>query len=314
MDIATQTVHRLRTAINDLAWSLWSELGVSSWTPSRHASWGIELEPLIVLTGSLPEIDVRRRNEVIDWCVSNDRFISLAQLRRSIAHLHGGQRPAELSTFTATVSQLGRRRWPLAADGEGLHITLSGKSAPPQLASPALYQLRLRAIFGVSARAEILRVLSREPHELTVTQIADRAATRSGRWLWTPRCSPAAASSTGRGAPAPPGTRSVDPSSLAAFVGERPAFFPRWTEPFTTLFHLMGAFQKVAAAELNAPDVELWRWLRRADECTAGLRIPQDLWRRPSLEGLAAWGVVAADHLATGDAAAYERGLGASGP
>ena len=246
--------------------------------------------------GSLPEIDVRLRNEVIDWCVTNDRYISLTQLRRNIARMHGGQPPPQLSEFTATVSQLGRRRWPLAADGEPLHVTLSGKSAPPQLPRPALYQLRLRAIFGVSARAEILRVLSLEPSGLAVAQIANRVAYTVRQVALDAEMLTGSSTVHRAKGPGPAHYALSDPSGLAAFVGERPGFCPRWTEPFTTLFHLIGAFQMVASEKLHAPDVEFWRLLRRAEERTTEMRIPHDLRQRPSLEGLAAWAVTAADH------------------
>lgn len=302
----TQTLHQLRASTHEVAWSLWSELGVSSWTPTRHKRWGIELEPLIVLTGSLPEIDVRLRNEVIDWCVTNDRYVSLTQLRRNIVRMHGGQPPAELLTFTATVSQLGRRRWPLAADREPLQITLSGKSSPPQLNSAALYQLRLRAIFGVGARAEILRVLSLDPHELTISQIADRISYTVRQVALDAEMLAGSGIVRRAQGPGPARYTLSDPSSLAALVGERPEVSPRWIEPFTTLFHLIGALQTVVSDELHAPDVELWRLLRQVEERSVDLRIPQDLRRRPSLEGLAGWAVSVADHLATGDVTAYE--------
>lgn len=312
MDTATRTLDRLRESTNDLVWSLWSELGVSSWTPTRHAHWGIELEPLIVLTGSLANLDVRLLNEVVDWCVTYDRYISLTQVRRGNALMHGGQPPPELCAFTATVSQLGRRRWPLAAEGRALRVTVSGKSAPPQLAKPALYQLRLRAIFGVSARAEILRVLSLDSSALTVAQIADRVAYTTRQVALDAETLMASGIVHRAQGPGPARYALSDPLGLTAFVGERPAFSPRWTEPFTTLFHVIASLETVASKDLRAPDVELWRLLRRAEQRTASLRIPQDLRQRPSLERLAAWAVTAADQLAAGDPAAFETTAGSS--
>lgn len=46
----------------DLAWSLWAELGVSSWT-RRHQDWSIEVEPLMAYTAVIAPHDPRLARE-----------------------------------------------------------------------------------------------------------------------------------------------------------------------------------------------------------------------------------------------------------
>ena len=64
----------------DLAWSLWTELGVSG-QRRRHSEVGVDLEPLIVATAYLSRFDARLRDESLDWCVLNVSYVSSDRLR-----------------------------------------------------------------------------------------------------------------------------------------------------------------------------------------------------------------------------------------
>jgi hypothetical protein len=73
------------------------------------------------------------------------------------------------------VKQYAHALWP--GDGDVQPFAPTGRSSAPDLARPALIQLRLRAIVGVSARAEILRLLLAEPAGLHGTvELASAAA------------------------------------------------------------------------------------------------------------------------------------------
>lgn len=82
-DASQAGFEQLRSSALDLAWSLWAELGVSSWH-RRHTDWSVELEPLIIFTALVAQHDPRLLREAVDWCVKNDRFISLVQLRNIV--------------------------------------------------------------------------------------------------------------------------------------------------------------------------------------------------------------------------------------
>jgi hypothetical protein len=136
-----------------LAWGGWVELGVSGWT-ATHQDWAIDPEPLIVFTAFLADADPRLRDEATDWCIRNWRHVSKTRLKNLVA----GQ-PAEgqgaFGALSATVSTHAGVAWPNQT--EARPFTVTGRSTAPRLAQPSMVWLRLRAMFGLGARAEILR-------------------------------------------------------------------------------------------------------------------------------------------------------------
>jgi len=149
---------RVKGLALDLAWSQWAELGVSGWA-RRHDGVVIDLEPLVIATSALGHLDARLLEESLDWCVRNSRFVSAYRLRNLLPTFDQTNAKA-FGRFAATVRKH-RRGWP--GDGEPLRFSPTGRSSVPDVNRPALLQLRLRAIFGVSARAEIIRRMLPEP-------------------------------------------------------------------------------------------------------------------------------------------------------
>jgi len=143
----------------DIGWSLWTELGVSGQRRS-HSNVGIDLEPLIVATAYLSRFDARLRDESLDWCVLNVRYVSSDRLRNFLKTVDEELRQA-FGPYSATVKKARRVSWP--EDGKPFRFASTGRSVVPDLLRPALVQLRLRAAFGVSARAEVLRWLLDQP-------------------------------------------------------------------------------------------------------------------------------------------------------
>lgn len=115
------------------------------------------MEPLILFTAWLGQLDNRLLDESLDWCISNSRLISATRF----AGLLKQSEPAvgdAFGTYAATIgAHAPKIRWPGA--GKPRHLTPSGKSETPALERAALLQLRLRALFGVGTRAEVLRLL-----------------------------------------------------------------------------------------------------------------------------------------------------------
>lgn len=140
-----------------MAWSLWNELGVTG-TLRRHQDQAVDLEPLILFTAWLAgQRDRRLWEEVVDWCSAQHELVNVARLRR-LYGTAGGEVQSAFGVLAAAVNaNTPRAGWPYAstigvAGG-------SGKSQPPELERPALLQLRLRALFGVTSRAEVIRLL-----------------------------------------------------------------------------------------------------------------------------------------------------------
>lgn len=151
---------RVKALALDMTWSLWAELGVSGWARHHH-DVVIDLEPLIIATSSLGHLDARLLDESLDWCVTNTRFISAVRLRNLLPSFDQTTRKA-FGRFSATVRKNRPASWP--GDGQPLRFSATGRSSIPETGlRPALLQLRLRGIFGVSARAEIIRRMMPEP-------------------------------------------------------------------------------------------------------------------------------------------------------
>lgn len=136
-----------------LAWGAWTELGVSGWT-ATHGDWAVDPEPLILFTAWLGDVDPRLRDESTDWCVQNWRHISKARLKNLLREQPDDVAQA-FGVFAATVSAHAGISWPGATHPRQYAVTR--RSTLPTLDRPSLVWLRLRAMFGVGARAEILR-------------------------------------------------------------------------------------------------------------------------------------------------------------
>jgi len=137
-----------------VAWQQWTALGVSGTVaPPDHA---IDLEALLLFTPVLQHDDPRLCDEALDWCVHHaHRLVSIGRLRRLRSALPDAARDA-YDGFAACVngSATPKVTWP--TDRAATKIRTSGKSRPPDLRHLAVLQLRLRCLFGVSARADVL--------------------------------------------------------------------------------------------------------------------------------------------------------------
>ena len=140
----------------DLLLSLWAELGIEG-APRRHDWLAIDLEPLIVFTVLFADAALRART--IDWCAVNRRHLSLARLNH-FSWLFGQVPRQAFKRYTAALAGGGRSAGRPTPRPRNAH-----SSAAPDLRRPSLIQLRLRALVGMSARAEVLKLLLAEPDE-----------------------------------------------------------------------------------------------------------------------------------------------------
>lgn len=251
----------LRDAVRDLSWSLWGELGVSTWQRA-HDGWAVELEPLIAFTAFVAPDDRRLLRESVDWCVRHERFISLHQLR----HVVTSQRwpfEGDIARFGATVATHTKRKWPGIAREGPYEVALSGRSKLPDLAEPSLLQLRLRALLGVSGRAEIVRALVLRPAQTwTVTSIADRIA-YSRRQVSLDLEMLELGGFVRRSNEAGPATYLLaDPSAVVRLIGRLPDIAPRWAPLLRSVLGLVSAAEAIGERTLRAPGAELSRQLR----------------------------------------------------
>lgn len=210
----------------DLVWSLWAEVGVSGWE-RRHRNSAIDIEALLVFSSFLSTLDPRLRSEVADWCVLNERVISRSRLRNLIRLQRDSL--AESKEVDRELAEMTKASWPRSLK-ESEH-PLSGKAEHPELRRPALIQARYRAVFGTTARAELVRVFAANPGATFTAADLAREVSYGKRNV-------AEALDSFRSA----GLISAIPvrnhlkyrptaiTSVIAKLGEVPTYFPRWPE------------------------------------------------------------------------------------
>ena len=180
--------HEVEQALQQLAWDLWAQLGVSGVTPARRAERAADPEALVLFTLEVGRTEPRLFDEVLDWLALNEPLVSAQRLRNlcttdadrmlvdatlawvmTVRRPRSATRPGSEGSGTAELEPLfpwlstavTEQRDPVFA-AHGLDrppITRSGKSRPPRLQDPIAFALRLRRLLGVGARAEVVRTL-----------------------------------------------------------------------------------------------------------------------------------------------------------
>lgn len=179
--------------VNSFLWRQWSQLGIAgggTWNPN----WIIDPENLILFTLDAGRLDARLFDEVVDWLLTNERWISLQRINglvkhcneqtaltlcalalfmdrhtthsrwKKLAQCHSGKLSDPIPFFQRTDFQA----MPVIGDPDpsfldvGLVrslISVRGLSKPVASASPSNVIFHLRLLFGVSPRAEIIACL-----------------------------------------------------------------------------------------------------------------------------------------------------------
>lgn len=165
------TSSELREHVLDLLWSQWRELGVSTTVPRKHEHDCIDPEPLIAFTAIHSDLDARLRDESIDWVLRYGTYLSRARLKNVLAGWGELENP-RFREYAATVNAQSRAGWP-AGRATALAFRPRARALLADLSAPALLSLRIRALFGVGARAELLRSLLARPQEArTASELA----------------------------------------------------------------------------------------------------------------------------------------------
>lgn len=227
----------------DLLWSLWAELGVAS-VIRRHEDTFVDPEPLIIVTALAAGWEPRLRDESIDWSIRYGDHISKSRLKNLLAD-HGLSKDDAFLEYASTVNAHARLGWP---DDDVKPIPFRPRARPllRDLSTPSVVSLRIRAIFGVGARAEIIRVfISRPGTALTGAELAAETSYRKRNVLDSLEALRVAGLLSSF--PAGNATRYqlAREQELLAVIGSRPRDFPRWS---ALLFELHGLVDAVRAS------------------------------------------------------------------
>src|SRR5579872_3312897 len=107
----SQLIKQIDQELANLAWSIWTTLGVAGNSP-QHQNWLISLEELIILTSVISESDPRLRDEALDWCSKFHYFVSVSRLRTLVKEL-GEQIYLPFSVFAETLNSISQSKWPV---------------------------------------------------------------------------------------------------------------------------------------------------------------------------------------------------------
>lgn len=233
-----------------LAWSLWSELGVDGMR-RRHDEQAVDLEALIIFTSYIGNSESRLRANSIDWCIANSHLASAFRLR-NLADRAGTTMREAFGRYAATVKAHAKVPWP--EKGDPLALWTSEHIGTPDLRRPSLIQLRLRALVGVSARAEILKLMLAEPER---GHAASALAERAGYGKGSVSQALDLLSMAGIVHVQPAANRLVyrlaHPAELATALQWVPAVFPDWWP----IFKVTEAIAELAHAPSMSPNAQV---------------------------------------------------------
>jgi hypothetical protein len=164
---------RLRERMLDLAWSLWTGLGVPG-RIDKHGDCAVDPEPLILFTAGLGDADSRLRDEATDWCIRYGQLVAGARLKNLLGDESDRVR-AGYGELAATVSSCSSHRWPGATIKR--EHTVRVRPRVQAFDRPSQIILRLRALLGVGGRADIIRAFLASPD--SAFSAADLAAETS---------------------------------------------------------------------------------------------------------------------------------------
>jgi len=148
-----------REASLDLVWSLWTELGIPG--PRRlHQPAILDLERLILVTPWFCRDDARITDLARAWCRQHSNHISAQRLDGLMRTAHPDIRNAA-EPFLGDTELKGRRK--LGARTSRPAPLADSRTLSVRIDRPALLQLRVRALVGVSGRADVILSLLAAP-------------------------------------------------------------------------------------------------------------------------------------------------------
>lgn len=249
----------------------------------------------------LGDADARLRDESLDWCIRNARYVSAVRLK-SMLRDESPPTVAAFGPYAATVRAHARVNWPSSDVPWPYRPT--GKSRLADLGRPALIALRTRALFGTSARAEIVGAFVREPDRtLTAADIAEIAhytKRNVEHELQALRLGGMLTSANVRGQIR---YRPARADVVLAFIGARPECSPRWSPIFRVLLAGLRLLTTMGSLDRRVRAVEARRLARtlESDLLRSGLARPIDVEGPEAWDALERWLGDIASTLAVGD-------------
>lgn len=159
---------KMRESVLIFLWNQWDSLGAPARGDGKAAPFAIDPEALLLASLRFAETDARMADIVADWVPGNGAFLNLQRLRnlQSATHL---ATPESLATLADLMESAGFRSWK-SLRGSSTKISAatviraSGlKSRKPDTSRPEAFLLKMRMLYGLGARAEIITWLLTHP-------------------------------------------------------------------------------------------------------------------------------------------------------
>lgn len=192
----------VRAELTSFAWDQWAQLGVFAPT-NRRDRWAADPEALLLFTLEIGRDEPRLFDEVLDWLLTNQSLMSVQRLRnlcvddedRDLAEgalgwvarwqprarfAPSGGRAEDREPrllFRSSARQVQNHDPAFAAVGLLKPDTEpSRKSSQPDPLAPISFAFRMRLLFGVGSRAEVVRYLFTKPAGDASVQLVAEAA------------------------------------------------------------------------------------------------------------------------------------------
>jgi len=164
---ANSASKRLREAAVSACWQQWRALGAGlARDRAEEATGVVDIEALILMSLAVQPDERRLGDAVAWWAATASRLVSVQRLR-SLARRGPADSAVHLARFARLATDAGDARWSklvpqAAAVAESPPRALKGPDQP-RLDAPAALMPRLRAGFGVGAKADVLLFLLTAP-------------------------------------------------------------------------------------------------------------------------------------------------------
>lgn len=171
--MSTTKLSALTDALLDLLWRQWHELGAPAARQKSAATRSIiDPEALVLCSLALVEREPRLADALVSWCATNSAHLSVQRLN-NLARDYPVGVPAQLPGLAHVMVKAGQDfRWRSLAGAASSLPTVLIQRAPKQstaapLDRPSAFLLRMRAVFGLGLRADIVVFLlrKRDPQE-----------------------------------------------------------------------------------------------------------------------------------------------------
>ncbi len=158
----TELHDRLQAALRDFLWDQWVALGLAGHASGAPVPFVIDPEALLLATLRFAMDEARFRSEVLDWLTRNGALLSVQRTKNLDLSMRVAP-PPSVRALAAFMEKAGYRNWKTlearvspVAKLESTESTERSMSQAPDSARPEAFILRMRMLFGVNARAEVI--------------------------------------------------------------------------------------------------------------------------------------------------------------